>query len=194
MTVKLGVNDYIIPKINFMDYSTNDQFNIDKTNNTPRVAKHSSKSLTQHSKTNNDSSFIKKEKILLIDDNHFINEATKNVLSKVLKEASSKIEIIVGSDGADMIHQVIRDQSKGNEIKCILTDENMEYINGSEAIMIIRKLEKCHKIKFINIISVTGMEDSRSSDEIKKAGAQLVLNKPLSKNVIKGILKDLNLI
>ena len=191
--MKLGVDDYITPKVNFLEYSRGEISNLIGTNFTPRV-NNSSNNITGFSKTNVDGNLIKKEKILLIDDNHFINEASINVVSKVLKEAGSRMEIIVGSDGADLIYQVIQDQSKGNEIKCILTDENMEYINGSEAIRIVRKLEKSLKIKFINIISVTGNEDSGSTNEIRKAGAQLVLNKPLSKNVIKGILKDLNLI
>jgi len=88
----------------------------------------------------------KKSKILIVDDNSFILEATKVIIKKVLKEAECEMEIISGSDGYDIIHHVIQDQSKGNEIKCIFTDENMEYINGSEAIKILRNLEKKKKL------------------------------------------------
>ena len=136
----------------------------------------------------------RKEKILIVDDNVYNNESTKNILRKILKEAGSQIEIIIGSDGADIIHQIIQDQSKGNEIKCIITDENMEYINGSEAIRIIRNLEKRHKIKFVNIISVTGNEESEFANEIIKAGAQMILSKPLPKHLIEKALKELNII
>ena len=136
----------------------------------------------------------KKEKILIVDDNYYNSEGTKNIINKILKEVGSKIEIIIGSDGADIIHHIIQDQSKGNEIKCIITDENMEYINGSEAIKIVRDLERRHKIKFVNIISVTGNEDSQNTGEIKKAGAQLVLSKPVPKTVIASALKELGII
>jgi CheY-like chemotaxis protein len=180
------VDDYIDPKINFLDFKNKELINLQKTKFSSLVKKNSDVNIGINS--------IKNEKILLIDDNHFINEATKNIICKVLKEAGSKIEIILGVDGADMIYHVIQDQYKGNEIKCIFTDENMEYINGSEAIKVIRNLEKTHKIKFISIISTTGNEDSGIKDEIRKAGAQMVLNKPLSKSLIKGILKDLNII
>jgi len=57
----------------------------------------------------------------------------------------------------------------------------MEYINGSEAIKIIRNLEKKNKIKSVNIISVTGNEESELSTEIINAGANLVLAKPLKR-------------
>jgi CheY-like chemotaxis protein len=136
----------------------------------------------------------KKGKILLVDDNHFVNQATMRVLKNVLKEAGSDIEIIVGTDGSDIVHHVIQDQSKGNEIKCILTDENMEYLNGSEAIRIVRNLENRQKVKFVNIISVTSNEDSYCIQEITRAGAQIVLNKPLTKSVLARVLKDDNII
>ena len=37
----------------------------------------------------------------------------------------------------EIIQKVIEDQRNGNKIKCIITDENMEYLNGSDAIKII---------------------------------------------------------
>jgi len=136
----------------------------------------------------------RKDKILIVDDNHYNCESTKNILKKVLKEACSELEIIVGSDGADIIYYVIEDQSKGNEIKCIITDENMEYINGSDAIKIIRNMERLNKIKFVNIISLTGNEDLDSNYELIKAGAQAVFCKPLPRLLIAKALKDFNII
>ncbi len=136
----------------------------------------------------------KKGKILVVDDNQFVVEATVTQLRKVLKEAGSDMEIIVGCDGSDIIHHIVQDQSKGNEIKLILTDENMEYLNGSDAIRIIRNLENRQKVKFVNIITITSNEDPYYIDEIKRAGAQIVLNKPLSKSVIARVLKEYEII
>ena len=136
----------------------------------------------------------KKGKILVVDDNHLVNEVTVRLLTKVLKENESDMEIILASDGSDIIHHIIQDQSKGNEIKCILTDENMEYLNGSEAIRIVRNLEKRRKVKFVNIFSVTSNEEPYYIDEIKRAGAQIVLNKPLTKFLIASVLKEFEII
>jgi len=57
-----------------------------------------------------------------------------------------------------------------NKIKCILTDENMEYINGSEAVQILRNLEKKKKIKAITIASVSAFEDEIIKSCLIKAG------------------------
>jgi PleD family two-component response regulator len=186
VTVRLGVNDYVIPNINYHDLINKEPL--------PLPERKISSKFNYNSTAIVEINSTEKEKILIIDDNHFINEATKNILRKILKEAGSEIEIITVSDGADIIHQIILDQSKGNEIKCIITDENMEYLNGSEAIRIIRNLERRNKIKFVNIISVTGNEDAVLSSEILKLGAQIVLSKPLPKKLISKALKDLSII
>ena len=136
----------------------------------------------------------KRAKILIVDDNCYNSEATKNILNKIFKESRSERDIIICSDGVDILYQIIQDQSRGNEIKCIITDENMEYINGSEAIRIIRNLERCNKIKFVNIISATGNDEYQYTSEIIKAGAQLVLSKPIQKATIKRALEELNII
>ncbi len=94
-TIRLGVNDYIVPKINFLDYRLKEQINLQNTNLKSKFYNPSVDS-TLDPQANVESNSIKKQQILLIDDNHFINEATKNVLTKVLKEAGSNIEIIVG--------------------------------------------------------------------------------------------------
>ena len=90
---------------------------------------------------------LKKNKILIVDDNQFINDSCKKVLENFSNEYGHNFEIIQCVDGIDMIKLVIEDQNVGNLIKCILTDENMKYINGSEAIQILKKLEKKNKIK-----------------------------------------------
>ena len=124
--------------------------------------------------------FNPKKKILLIDDHKFIRNNIKNMLSKYihLKNLSHEFEIIEGSDGVDILYEVISDQSINNLIKCIFTDENMEFLNGSEAIEIIKKFEKKNKIKKIPIACITAFEDEYSFDLIYNSGADFVITKP----------------
>jgi len=70
----------------------------------------------------------------------------------------------------------------------------MEYINGSEAIKMLRNLEKNNKIKHIKIISISSQEDNASVKMILDAGADLVLGKPISKNLIKNSLTNMKII
>jgi len=69
----------------------------------------------------------------------------------------------------------------------------MDYLNGSEAIMFIRKIEKLKRKKAISIVSLTCNEDNNSGEIIIKAGADFILNKPLSKQTIRSFFKKTNL-
>ncbi len=127
---------------------------------------------------------------MVVEDNQFINDALKKLLEKVIKESGKNFEVIQMTDGIDMIKQIIDDQSNGNLIKCIFTDENMEYINGSEAIKILRDLEKQNKIKNVKIFSISSQEDNATVKMLKDSGADLVLGKPISKTLISSTLTD----
>jgi len=51
-----------------------------------------------------------------------------------------------GSDGIDTLKFIMDDQKNNNMIKCIITDELMEFVDGSLSISILRQLEKENKI------------------------------------------------
>ena len=116
------------------------------------------------------------------------------MLKRIFKEINCLIDIITASDGIHMIQKVIEDQNNGNKIKCIITDENMEYLNGSEAIKIIRSFEKECKIKNVKIISATSQEDIQFVNNIKNIGADLVMSKPISKSNLTQAFLDLKII
>ena len=129
-----------------------------------------------------------------MDDNQFINDSLKNLIQKVVTENNKDFQIIQLPDGIDMIKCIIDDQAHGNMIKCIFTDENMEYINGSEAIKILRNFEIKNKTKHIKIISISCQENNSSVKLIIDSGADLVLGKPISKQIIFNSLKDLKVL
>jgi CheY-like chemotaxis protein len=135
-----------------------------------------------------------KLKIIIVDDNQFINNSMKNLLEKVLRENNSDYDIIQLTDGIELIKVIIDDQSKGNLIKCVFTDENMEYINGSEAIRILRGLEKKNKVKYVKIFSISCQEDNIYTKLMKDSGADKVLTKPLSKNSLAVLMKEIQII
>ncbi len=103
--------------------------------------------------------------------------------------------IYLGSDGLDIIKTVLNhDKNYNSIIKCIFTDENMEYFSGSEAIKFIRNLERIKNYQKAKIVSITCHEDSKIADYIIKAGADFVISKPLTKNILTNILKKIELI
>ena len=111
----------------------------------------------------------------------------KQVLSQL---EVNDIEIIELSDGIELLNTVINDKS--HRIKCIFTDENMEYMNGSEAVRIIRKLEQFRKIRSYEIVSITAFDDDETRKNILNSGVNSIITKPCSKSSITKIVSSLN--
>jgi len=125
--------------------------------------------------------------ILVVDDHKLVRVNTINLIKIIL--SNLKINdccIIEGSDGIDLLNIVRKDES--GKIKCIFTDENMEYLNGSEAVKIIRKLEQNNKIKSQHIVSITAFDDIATRQNIMNSGVNSILSKPCSKTAITEIL------
>ena len=143
---------------------------------------------SQSSRTNINNEVIKKKIILIADDNHIINNSNKKIVNEICKEKKLDYDIICCSDGIDIL-KFITDEITFSEVCIIITDENMEFLNGSEAIRIIRTIEERKKNSQIFIISLTSHEDISIINYIKESGADRVLTKPLSKNKLKELLE-----
>ena len=165
---------------------------LDFKRNYKQINENNTQSNNSFSFENKSCSNLNKNIILVVDDNHLINEANKNIVKKWFNLIGIEVEIILCSDGIDIIRYVLNDKIKKN-IKCILTDENMEFINGSEAIKLIRKLESKSYIPHIPCISVTCHEDKNIVDNIYASGANRVLSKPLNMPKLTSLLQDLEL-
>ncbi len=87
-----------------------------------------------------------KSQILIVDDNDILLRTLNKMLFDLIMKRNENIEIIKGDDGLDILSNVIEDQFNGNLIKCIITDENMEFINGTEAIGFLDRLQRRNKI------------------------------------------------
>ncbi len=135
-----------------------------------------------------------KDFILIVDDNHIISDSLKRIIKNILDEENLFIELIILQDGFDILKYFMGNEKKIEKIKCIFTDENMDYLNGSEAIKLIRILEKKEKFFHINIISTTCYEDPKQINYILNSGADLVLSKPISKSSIKNTFKKFDII
>ena len=131
-----------------------------------------------------------KLKILVVDDHKYVRQNTVNLLKKALNELKIKnIDVIEASDGIEMLNIIIRD--KNNKIKSIFIDENMEYMNGTEAVRILRKMQQDNKIKNYYIVSTSAFDDSESKKLILNSGVNSILSKPCTKSEICNILSNL---
>jgi PleD family two-component response regulator len=102
---------------------------------------------------------------------------------------SSCFEVLQCSDGIELLDIIIKD--KDNKIKLILIDENMEYLNGSETVKLIRKLEEKNKINKYYIVSISATDDIDNKIQIMKSGVNSIISKPCKKSDLNSIFKDI---
>ncbi len=99
--------------------------------------------------------------------------------------------ILECSDGIDLLSLIKKDKDK--QIKCIFIDENMEFLNGSETVKIMRKLEESNKINKYYVVSATAFDDVETENYLIKLGVDKVINKSCTVssiyNIISSVLK-----
>jgi CheY-like chemotaxis protein len=151
--------------------------------------------LADDNKLNNkETDKYEKEIIILADDNKFINDSHQNIIVSILNEMNilEKFEIIKVLDGYDILYLYLNDSMR-KRIRIIITDENMDFLNGSEAIKFIRNFEKLKKEAPKILISLSGNEVNSENEYFDKDEINYILNKPFSKNVCRKIISDLDL-
>jgi len=127
-----------------------------------------------------------KKIILVVDDNKIIRESLKNMINKILEKSNKDGEFRVkeGDDGSYFIRQIIKDQFDRNKIKCVITDENMEFINGSYAVAILKELEKKNQIKPVIYASFTNHEEEAIKNNLRKNGIDFFIPKLCSEQLL----------
>jgi len=138
---------------------------------------------------------VDKPIILIVDDNEIINNSTRKLFEILIKEYNLNYQLVLGCDGLDIIKLALEyDKDYNSMIKGIFTDENMDFLKGTDGIKFIRKLEKIKNYQKTKIVSITCHEDSKITDYIIKIGADCVVSKPLTKNILLNTLKKIGLI
>jgi signal transduction histidine kinase len=133
-------------------------------------------------------------KILIVDDNQHMRSTLKQLLKQISKDHGRAYNIIEGNDGIDILKHVIDDQSECNRIKCIITDESMDYLNGSFTVSLLRTMQNENKIKDVKVICMTSYEDEVTRGSILNAGVNYCVSKPCKKKDMEEILKLIKVI
>ena len=129
----------------------------------------------------------------MVDDNKIIRTSFCKILRKVLDGSKIDYNIITAEDGIDTLRLVKLDQIQ-NKIKCIFTDEYMNYLNGSNTIRIIKELESDNKINKILLVTISSSEDDMSTLKFINSGADMVISKPCSEFKLYNTMNELRLI
>jgi signal transduction histidine kinase/CheY-like chemotaxis protein len=140
--------------------------------------------------------FNKKNIIIIADDHSDLRKSFKQVVKMIYKDILDKIEIIECRDGTEILCQIfnIYVQNNSNLINCIITDEHMNFMNGSVAANFINGLVSDRKIKDIPIIFCTAYADMANYNKISSFKPLKILNKPLKKDQLLETFKEANIL
>jgi signal transduction histidine kinase len=132
------------------------------------------------------------KKILLIDDNSLLLDYLQNMIIQILRENElTDYSVVRGYDGVDLLKYIIDDQKENNLIKLAFVDENMEFIKGSHAIHILKKLERENKIKPTPFIKFSCDEVNVITEEDFKG---MSIPKPPKKSDLLKIFRSVGII
>ena len=100
--------------------------------------------------------------------------------------------MITGNDAIDLLKFMIDDQNEGNIIKLIIIDYYMDYMNGNEALLILKQLLINKKIKKIPYIAcITADTDSNTVNYLCEVGFDKVLDKNISYSVANALIDSI---
>jgi len=114
------------------------------------------------------------ERVLVVDDEEFILETTREALRDV------GYRVLTAKGGDEALRQV----DDHDDVEVVITDLRMPNMDG---LNLIRTLRAQHPN--LPIIAASGMADGRSEDALQ-AGAHTFLAKPFSEEELQGALRD----
>jgi len=130
---------------------------------------------------------------LVVDDELYIRSAVKRVIISQIKTLTDSInlQIIEACDGVECILAVYLAKIKKVRIDAIISDETMAFITGSHSSKILEELISKGSLDHIKMYISTALSHTNIRNNFSKI-VKKIYSKPLDKNVIQDILKDIN--
>lgn len=127
--------------------------------------------------------------ILVIDDNEIIRSSIKKLIENLFDKEN--FATICLSDGIEILYMVMLDQNIENSIRVIISDEQMIFMNGTEANKILLNMQKDKRINYIPFVYCSSNREEEAF--LKSNQIKFVLPKPPSKKEIMVLFENLEL-
>jgi response regulator RpfG family c-di-GMP phosphodiesterase len=126
--------------------------------------------------------------IIVADDEIYTRLSTVRTLKNIFKTLNLNVNIIEAEDGVETVYYIYKASTQGYKISLILSDENMNFINGVRSSIIIKELIDKKKMGEIPFYLVTAYDPSMI-DKSESCNLTQVLEKPLSSKLALEIVK-----
>jgi len=121
--------------------------------------------------------------VIVVDDEDLTRQSTIRMIRRYfeMNNLSNKFELIIqeANDGLDCLAKFYNLISDGIELYCIISDESMYFMNGSECSLVIRKVIQSRRLKIIPFYIVSAYPKENFEAIIKKSVDNL-FNKPIN--------------
>ncbi len=126
--------------------------------------------------------------VIVADDEILNRQATVRTIYSISKELNIKINIIEAEDGVETIYLVYKAATQGVKISLIFSDENMNFMTGSQSSQIVLDITTKKCIGDIPFYLLTAY-DNAYVNRLNLYGVMKILDKPISKNKMTDIIK-----
>ena len=131
--------------------------------------------------------------IIIAEDDMVMRKALRRTVEAVVSKVDKNCSVIDVTDGAYAIETIIELIEDGREVKCFITDENMTYVNGSDAILLLKKLMNTNKIDRFPFFSCSAFLDDNYKEKMKSVGVSKILEKPFTKKSLEDAFEEARL-
>jgi CheY-like chemotaxis protein len=115
------------------------------------------------------------ETILYVDDESAVREVARTVLARL------NFRPIVAPDAMAGLIQAVENRAS---LRAVITDLHMPQMGGLEFVAALRRV-----LPGVAVIVASGRLDAPSEQELKKLGAQIVLEKPFTEDMLRNALR-----
>jgi len=123
---------------------------------------------------------------IIVDDEYLIRNSMKRLITSHFSDDNIEVVIIEANDGIECLLAIYLANINQVKIDFIITDENMNYINGTYASEIIKTIIKNGKFQDIPIFMSTAI--GKNIIVSKPHIIKKVFSKPMDKNSIRELL------
>jgi len=123
---------------------------------------------------------------LIVDDEYMIRNAMIRLFKNQINNKNQEVCFIEANDGIECLLAIYLANLKQIKIDFVITDENMNYINGSYATEIIKNVINDGKFQDIPIFMSTAL--GKNNFDGKQGILKKVFSKPMDKNSIRELL------
>jgi signal transduction histidine kinase len=127
------------------------------------------------------------ETIIVVDDEDLTRRSAIRQLNKFISERDLNINVIEAADGIECIYYIYQSFKKNLKIKYIISDENMNFLNGSYCSEIIYKTFETKDLGKINFYLLSAYENMNVRNYL---GVKKVFLKPLTSQNLVDIFED----